>query len=104
MSTNKASAPHTPVPWTVEPGLRQRILAPNGEPVALPCSGTTVSAPDNARFIVRACNAHEELLEALKGLVESINLRPLNIRRDFSMFNYHNAALKAIEKAEKGVL
>ena len=46
----------------VEPGLMQRIIAPNGEPVALPCSGLTTSAPINSRLIAAA----PEMLEALR--------------------------------------
>jgi len=53
---------HTAGPWRVEPGLMQRIIAPNGEPVALPCSGLTTSAPINARLIAAA----PEMLEALR--------------------------------------
>jgi len=58
------------LPWTVERNLKGRILAANGEPVALPCSGPTMSAPVNAAFIVRACNSHADLLEACRMAVQ----------------------------------
>ena len=71
---------HTPLPWGLsEPGERIafalcHISGANHRPVA-----TTVyplAPPDwyqedvaNARFIVQACNAHEDLLAALKVMV-----------------------------------
>lgn len=54
MTTN-----HTPTPWRVNTfnGDRQEVLDANG-------NNACVKA--NAAFIVRACNAHDELVAALE--------------------------------------
>ena len=45
-------------------GMKNGVVIVNG------CApGHTAEADANARFIVRACNAHDELLAALKNLV-----------------------------------
>ena len=59
---------HTPTPWKV--GEEYEILGPNEKVVAT----TYHNRPEveaNAAFIVRAVNAHEELLEALRYVVDS---------------------------------
>lgn len=50
-------------------------------------------------FIVRACNSHEAILEALKGLLENAP-RPKGIKQDFHYILYREAARKAIRLAE----
>ena len=66
-------ADHTPLPWANESGLR--ISAPGhrvGGFVALVATlehrkgETPAEQRANGAFIVRACNAHDELLAALK--------------------------------------
>lgn len=42
----------------------------------------------------------KELLAALKDLAEAIDLKKLNIRKDFHLLNVHACATKAIWKAE----
>jgi len=58
---------HTPRPWTISErriGSEYVITAPGA------IIGRICSEP-NARFVVRACNAHDELLEALRIVAES---------------------------------
>ncbi len=57
----------------------------------------------NAAFIVRACNSHADLLEALKRLIEADDSIPFDVWSEEA--RYHNLksafthARKAIEKA-----
>lgn len=55
---------------------------------------------DDRAFIVRAVNSHEELLEAIHSLTKEIDLKKLNIRKDFSLINAYACALKTLAKAE----
>lgn len=69
-----ADAKHTPTPWRVElygnsvPGydVCDRI---SGAKFTGHCAHHGLSEPD-ARFIVRACNAHEKLVAALESALE----------------------------------
>ncbi len=63
------NAPHTPTPW-VQKGRRVEVHG-RGTIVEcpLPTSGGVFEATENAAFIVRACNAHEELVAALRWIV-----------------------------------
>lgn len=56
---------HTPGPWHVEKACGRYELWPKdkGEPH---CYVGTVQTSDDAKFIVRACNNHHALLEALQ--------------------------------------
>ncbi len=49
---------HTKTPWTTTLGT----IYSNGDIVAI----LPVDKSDDARFIIRACNCHEEMLEALE--------------------------------------
>jgi len=87
------SAGHTPLPWWQIRGqicsgtdyLDRTIVAFAGE-----APGTPTEA--NHAFIVRACNSHYELLEALDGLVDGV----LN---DVDKAGRLRAAERAIAKA-----
>ena len=65
---------HTPRPWTISErrsiGSEYVITAP-GAIIGRICSEA------NARFVVRACNAHDELLDALKTLCAPTIVRPV---------------------------
>lgn len=50
--------PHTPTPWKTD---GRSIFQPGGSVIA-----GTVEKSQNAAFIVRAVNAHDEMLTALK--------------------------------------
>jgi len=68
---------HTPVPWEVDGG---GIYDARGNLIAVRYSGKhrekadgygdiqPIEADANTRFIVRACNSHGKLLEALKAM------------------------------------
>lgn len=62
---------HTPLPWRVSAGLYVKHDLPGGleESIADAYPGRMLEAPHNAAFIVRACNAHYELVEALENLL-----------------------------------
>jgi hypothetical protein len=95
-----SEANHTPLPWT----LRVEELDDDVRSVFIPEIYRSFHDPDfaeaseyqrdlaNADFIVRACNAHYDLLEALKCLLNA------------TMFKDHPAesqmAIDAIAKAE----
>ena len=55
--------------------------------------------PADIAFIVRACNSHEAMLEALKGLLENAPI-PKGVKQDFRYILYREAASKAIRLAE----
>lgn len=63
---------HTPTPWRISGTSSHRVTGKHG--VLANCGNdSTHSAVEdqcaaNAAFIVRACNAHEELLEALQKI------------------------------------
>lgn len=70
-------AAHSPLPWALKlEGLRSKpqVVCPDPEDADWPwivakCEGDALNdktGKDNAAFIVRACNAHYELLAALK--------------------------------------
>ena len=83
---------HTPGPWKVKLNLEDGFnIARIWE---LPNSQA------NAEFIVRACNSHDDLLEACKYAFK--NLKPQgNIKKDFSGHNAMATLSRAIAKATK---
>lgn len=88
---------HTPLPWkfgSIEP---LAVVGADGFVIHRCTCEHRVFGPDDSAFIIRACNSHEELLEALEGLVE-IGKRDLsNPKYD----GYFEAAKKAITRAKK---
>jgi hypothetical protein len=90
---------HTPVPWTFDSrDLRNdgmTIHAPDGVIAKIPLLGAYPSKEElaNGAFIVRACNAHAEMLAALRELE---NANDLAMVRDFK-----RTIRAAIAKAEK---
>ena len=83
---------HTPMPWIVT-DERHDLIAIGAECRRFSCcvvngpnpssyadkAGIAQAAEQkaNAEFIVRACNAHDELLEQLKAVTESLNMARL---------------------------
>jgi len=67
------STAHAPTPYRVEPYVDGiDILDANGVPVLHLADrkiATDGMPPENARFIVRACNAHDDLRAACRELV-----------------------------------
>ena len=76
---------HSPLPWSIDPlsiGTPWAIDAANGDQVCQTDQlvGDGLGSPQrlaNAEFIVRACNAHDELLAACK-VAEDYVLHHLN--------------------------
>lgn len=71
------NATHTPTPWVVESNDRQlrRIMTaapvyPGAEHPAHIAGGVIYR---DAAFIVRACNAHDDLVSALRDAIRSID-------------------------------
>lgn len=61
MNTN-----HTQTPWEIHPGSPSVVRDTDGNIVAEGCGNK------DADFIVRAVNAHDELLAALIGMVKTV--------------------------------
>ncbi|KKN72119.1 hypothetical protein LCGC14_0414050 [marine sediment metagenome] len=108
---------HTPLPWTAEPhGIFPcRYSVMHGERrvafVGAPFT-TEVFPGDDAAFIVRACNNHDDLLEAFKSVMELIDTgylirdiskdaEPGFAIRQFEPVRQLQQAVLAIDKAEK---
>lgn len=109
MTTNA----HTPTPWSAEfsGGRGAWIKGANSEWSALACGDTDDSANHNAAFIVRAVNAHEELVAALKQIAsQGGNLSDAAIQsvggvndgrqRAIMYLNSRDLALAALAKLE----
>lgn len=91
---------HTPTPWEVD-GDEIRTPEPQGYLVARVTGETDQEACATARFIVRAVNAHEELLFALKMARRMLDT--WDDDRDFPEWNEAKQVIsQAIAKAEKG--
>jgi hypothetical protein len=68
---------HTPLPWRADlEGKGGWVMGPQSEPSGAfvicwrpPWEARSDESDANAEFIVRACNNHEKLLEALKEIV-----------------------------------
>lgn len=100
---------HTELPWR-SPGTMVRDAGPAFAPIA---ANTLIAkvystaykddaqALANAAFIVRACNSHYELLEALKAFTfEGFTLHEVEWRVDPGTFARIKVARAAISKAE----
>ena len=71
---------HTPTPWNIDntdygaPLIRAKTCWMKGSrdvaKVLYHYGSEDPEVDQNAAFIVRACNAHEELVEALRGMLE----------------------------------
>ena len=61
-------ATHTPTPWRADRGW---VMKADGELIAH--CGENFQASEDAAFIVGACNAHADLVAALRGCVDALN-------------------------------
>lgn len=96
---------HTPLPWKVswtaeyESCFKTQIVPANGmEAVCYAWHPVKSICHDNAAFIVRAVNCHEELLQALKAMTKRWENVPEEKRYQYS--ECVQSALKTIAKAE----
>lgn len=102
---------HTPTPWAIVPTVdctRHNIFgrAVNQEYHIGTLQGGSIKDVDiakaNAAFIVRACNAHEELTEALKwalGVITTCEENAHNIDWSIGHFGRKGKAQAALAKA-----
>lgn len=74
----KATAQHTPTPWVHDPVLPAHVYSDDATgSIVATCTGFSFAPrPEaekraNAAFIVRACNAHDELVAALRMVCDS---------------------------------
>jgi hypothetical protein len=112
-STNHTPGPWRNAPWTCHAAVS--ILADTGDTRAgqpwptliadcAPIDGYSASAEPNARFIVRACNAHEDLLAALRQLLADVEERGFeNVSIEHPTVKGVQMARAAIAKAEPAV-
>lgn len=97
---------HTPTPWEVLPSSdpNQLIVMGGGtSDPALPYGGRFVCLVParkqaNAEFIARACNCHDEMREALSGLVEHVSESDL-ATVDAATADKFRRAMSALSKA-----
>lgn len=91
------SAAHTPTPWHVGMNPGPIVYGQKGEQIAN-CRDmlTNDECKENAAFIVRAVNAHDEMLAALK------QMRKWALGEDTHDLAYHIRTLEeAIDKATR---
>lgn len=67
-SRGAALSRHTPTPWQVGQAGNANIVHFDGDDVR----PVAHAEANNVAFIVRACNSHDELLEALSAVTESL--------------------------------
>jgi len=90
---------HTPTPWHLSIDEDTNEVIPDifdGESEdaihIAHCLSEAGNPTENAKFIVRAVNAHDELVAALEGLLDCTESRPTN-------YNERVAAKAALAKA-----
>lgn len=110
---------HTPTPWTI--GQYQREIDANGEEVLVTgiystAEGVKVAKMEvwtgeeyreesdaNAEFVVRACNAHEELVGALHMILDGNTMAGRENWTHADVIQEHyKIARKALTTIEKG--
>lgn len=101
---------HTPTPWIFN--QNKGCIEVNGEKllvngVSLPCGNHPESnhATANAQFIVRACNAHDELVAALKLALCQLKVWNSTISQSWEFYRKSPEIQKieqALANAEKG--
>ena len=103
-------AKHTPTPWFYEPEGGMIFAGTKTDAIhVVDIRGYGAGLPMdlNAEFIVTACNSHDDLLEACKGLLNDSVVSGMGARiRDHSKYhgipNPLDAARAAISKAGGG--
>lgn len=99
---------HTPTPWKpVKDGALDRMIVDSkGSTIAHVLSETTINK--DAAFIVRAVNAHEELMAIVKAIAESFNAGASQVYAEALAPHTDDETLKtwinkAIAKASGGI-
>ena len=85
---------HTATPWMVDPGDGcDLIIDAESEPICRPGEA-------NAAFIVRACNAHDELVEAAAAMLENSRANvPTNADTPHELLYVRHRLSNALDKA-----
>jgi len=95
--------PHTPVPWRaqhLESEDSSIIWDEKTRALIATCHGP--GRKENAEFVRRACNSHEELAAALKALLSAAVMAPQSVRISPPFARGEKMADEAIAKAEGG--
>jgi len=94
---------HTPTPWSINRKIKRFIDAgEKGDGLICVCSCDPIGERDraigeaDARFIVRACNSHTELVEALKDAEFLLRKLAINWKEAGSMTD---SALRSADDA-----
>lgn len=99
MTTEQAS--HTALPWKVESeSSANYVIGADGMTVALIIMPRTPFRA-NAAYIVKACNAYPEMLEALRGLSGAASLA-LKFGDDSDLRTARDNARAVLAEIEKG--
>lgn len=79
---------HTPTPWdyTDEVTGKGWLLLDADQPENTPSMGT-IHCEEDAAFIVRAVNAHDDLLEALQGCLEIAECHAARLKAEWAQEN-----------------
>lgn len=85
--TTKTKQTHTPPPWVVRPGLDLAGIAPYFVGETLDGKRTPFQSISqvNAAYIVRAVNAHEDMLNLLRYFDELFPTLPADVRSAIPM-------------------
>lgn len=100
MHTNN-STQRTPTPWRLSEQYSLTVEYKIGDYVATMC-GLRDKAEANAAFIVRACNAHDELVAALEGTIDCLTVHELDCARD-GLKNAERAARDALSAVRAAI-
>ncbi len=107
--TTKPAVPHTPTPWKAMPCRNGWHVVTEQNRFVANCTDSTgkddITSEPNAAFIVRAVNAHEELMKVARGVVLNGHTRPGDCHSDDYMGMCvcgYDQAEKAIARAEGG--
>lgn len=104
---------HTPLPWIAEPFTNDPfapwdVKSKKSDTEKEFICQTSGNCKANAEFIVRACNSHYEMLEALRQMkaaarrLENLAAELLDDKDCRELSKAHNQARSAIVKAEVG--
>lgn len=88
---------HTPLPWAVS---GRTIIAGNGRSVCNNGNSSTGQEAENLDYIVRACNAHDDLVAALAALLNLSDYETITGRQDSDGAEFRTSARTALAKAK----
>lgn len=93
----------TPTPWKID--INYDVFIETSDGLTTICTVGDPGRPEqgehDAQFIIRACNAHEELVKALQECVEQLEMIPFYEKTNSDIAAVNNAK-RALAHAEKG--